>query len=97
MDYNILLKELSEQSSDITLGTAATYIYTGPGGNTWALPSLSANSGKRYQIKNAGSGNLVIASGGTDHMYDNTSVTSITLTPSETKEVIAGSGFWYVL
>lgn len=106
--YNILANDVSkfsgialalnEQAGDATLGSASgVNIYTGAGGNTFTLPSLAAHPGKMLYVKNAGGGNLTVARGGSDNIYDTSSVTSITVAAGASRIFLAGSSFWYVV
>lgn len=87
---------INEQSADQTIGLGSHQIYTGSGGNTWTLPSLTAHAGKIYFIKNAGGGNLTVQRGGSDNIYTTSSVTSFTIAAGAANMIIAGSSFWYV-
>jgi lysophospholipase L1-like esterase len=88
--------QLNEQATSVTLGSTSNNIYTGAGGDTWTLPTLSEHPGKVYFIKNAGSGNLTVQRSGSDNLYDTSSVTSITIAAGASRMIIAGSSFWYV-
>lgn len=94
--FQTLAMGLNEQSGDVTLGNGSIAIYTGSGGNTFTLPSLSGNPGKTYFIKNAGSGNLTLSRGGSDNLWDTSSVTTITIAAGGAVIVSAGTSFWYV-
>lgn len=94
--FQTLAMGLNEQSGDATLGNGSVVIYTGAGGNTFTLPSLATHPGKTYFIKNAGGGNLTLTRGGSDNIYDTSSVTSITIAAGGAVIVSAGSSFWYV-
>lgn len=87
---------LNEQSSSTTLGNGSMVVYTGTGGHTFTLPGLATHPGKVYFIKNAGSGSVTIARGGSDNIYDTSSVTSITVSAGSAVIIGAGSSFWYV-
>lgn len=106
--YNILANDVSkfsgialalnEQSGDATLGAASgVNIYTGAGGHTFTLPSLAVHPGKMLYVKNAGGGNLTVSRGGSDNIYDTSSVTSITVAAGASRIFLAGSSFWYVV
>jgi hypothetical protein len=79
----------------LTLATATDYVFNGTT-TTWTLPILNSNQGRRFHIKNAGSGNITLNRGGSDNIYDASSVTSLTITPGQARILIAGSSFWYV-
>ena len=73
-----------------TLTTTPAIQYTGTGGHTLTLPSLSGNSAQSIRIKNAGSGNVTIATaGGGDVIYTSSSVSSVVLTPGQSMELVA--------
>lgn len=94
--FQTLAMGVNEQAVDATLGNGSIPIYTGSGGNTFTLPSLATHLGKTYFIKNAGSGNLTVARGGSDNIYDTSSVTSITVAAGGAIIISAGTSFWYV-
>lgn len=87
---------LNEPSGSATLANSVNNIYTGTGGDTWTLPSLTKWPGKLYLIKNAGSGSLTIQRSGSDNIYNTSSVTSITVAAGAAIILVAGSNFWYV-
>lgn len=88
---------LNEQASDATLASASGFnVYTGVGGHTWTLPTLSTHPGKIILIKNAGGGDLTVQRGGSDNIYTTSSVTSIIIAAGADVIVCAGSAFWYV-
>jgi len=83
-----------EGSTSITLATATDYVFNGSTA-TYTLPSLNANQGRKYFIKNAGSGNLTISRSGSDNIYDTSSVTSLTVAAGSSVIIVAGPSFWY--
>jgi len=83
-----------EGSGNITLATATDYVFNGSTA-TYTLPSLNANQGRKYFIKNAGSGNLTISRSGSDNIYDTSSVTSLTVAAGSSVILVAGQSFWY--
>lgn len=94
--FETLVLGSNEQSGDQTIGDGSIQTYTGAGGNTWTLPTLSTHPGKIYFIKNAGGGNLTIQRGGSDNIYTTSSVTSFTVAAGANVIINAGGSFWYV-
>jgi len=85
---------ITETSSSITLSTATDYVGNGTT-ETFTLPSLNANQGRVYRIKNAGSGLITVNVSGSDHIYDAASVTSITIAAGASRIISGGPSFWY--
>lgn len=65
-------------SGAISLGSADVYVFNGVTA-TWLLPPISTSIGKRYYIKNRGSGQLTLSRVGADSIYDTAIVTSFIL------------------
>lgn len=78
-----------------TIASASgAYIYNNSTSiGTWTLPALNEY---RYEIKNISDDNLVVQRAGSDNLYDTGSVTSITLTPGQSRTIWGGTSFWYV-
>lgn len=94
--YGAIQNTVIESSAGtLTLDNALHYIFNGTT-TTWTLPALGSNSGVSYYIKNAGSGNITLQRGGSDNIYNTSSVTSITILPGEAKIIVGGTSFWYV-
>lgn len=85
---------IESSAASLTLATATDYVFNGTT-STFTLPSLNANQGRVYRIKNAGSGNLTISRSGTDNIYDASSVTTITIAAGSFRMISAGPSFWY--
>lgn len=82
-------------SSSFNIGKTGIVVFNGSTG-TGTLPSLATYKGAVYFVKNAGSGNLTIASSGSDNLYDTSSVTSIIIAPGAARIISASTSFWYV-
>lgn len=85
---------VENSAGTLTLGKNGHYIFTGTT-TTWTLPSLALYKGAIYYIKNAGSGDITLQRGGSDNIYDTSSVTSITIGAGTSRILVAGASFWY--
>jgi len=76
--------------------SAPLVVYTGAGATTWTLPS-SRYSGQKYVVKNCGGGDITLNRGGSDTIYTTAQVTSITIVPGGSAELIHDGTNWVVL
>lgn len=93
---NTLDESITESSSSsLNLTTSINYIFTGTTG-TFSLPTVDAGiKGRRYKIKNRGSGNLtidVVGSGTT--IYDTAAVASVIIAAGASAEFVLDTTFW---
>jgi hypothetical protein len=77
-------------------GGNQVYIFSGTTA-TWTLPSFAGNVGSNLILENRGSGNVTVNAASGDHIYFNSSITSMTIAPGGSLPLIndgAVSGFW---
>lgn len=73
-----------------------TVIYTGTGGHTETMISAAANAGKRYTVKNKGSGVWTIDATGLGQLWTNAAVNTLTLAVGDSVELISDGTNWIV-
>lgn len=94
---NIMAHSVNESSSGtVIMARIGIYIFTGTT-STYTLPDLAQYQGAVYHIKNAGSGDQTVTRAGADNIYDTSSVTSIVIPAGESRIIVAGTSFWYVI
>ena len=84
---------LESSAGSLTLSSFIQYIFTGST-TTWTLPPLNGNQGRSYHIKNTGSGNITLGVSGSDHIYDTSQVTSVTIAPGAVRTLYASTSNW---
>lgn len=81
-------------ASTLTLTAASqVFVFTGTT-TTWTLPAVSTGSGQFFILENRGSGNITLVPAGTDHIYHRAAVTSVTIAPGSSYEVICDGTYW---
>lgn len=81
-------------AATLTLTAASqVFVFTGTT-TTWTLPAVSTSSGQFFILENRGSGNITLVPAGTDHIYHRAAVTSVTIAPGSSYEVICDGTYW---
>jgi hypothetical protein len=96
ISYSGMPKEISSSAGSLTLiPHSRTYSFSGTT-TTWTLPALTNTVGRRYYIKNRGSGNITLNSnaGGND-IYDTSATNTITISAG-TARIIENDGTYWV-
>lgn len=95
--YAAIAKEVTTSAGTLTLlPHDRTYSFGGTT-TTWTLPALTNTVGRRYLLKNKGSGNITLNSnaGGND-IYDTSATSSITIAPGAARIVENDGTHWIV-
>lgn len=92
-----IIPQVVTTSSATTLTLAITssmYVFTGSSSATWTLPPVSGNSGFGFVLDNRGTAAVSIVPNGSDHIYHNSSVTSIVLGPGDSRTLVDDGTYW---
>lgn len=91
-------RQVTDAGATLTLSVAYNvYEHTGTGA-TWTLPALSGNTGRGWTLIHRGSGTLTVVRAGTNQIYSaGALVTSLTLTPGRTYELVSDGTYWIAI
>lgn len=88
---------INNQAGAYTLTSTDYYVgYTGAGGQTFTLPSVTANVERAYQIKNRGTGNLTLSAGVGQELFTTTNTGTFVLVPGVCVTVISDGTYWVI-
>lgn len=76
--------------------TATIWVFNGTSATTWTLPAVTGNQGRYYIIKNIGTATISLVPAGSDHIFDVSSVTSLSITAGSYIQVYDNASFWVV-
>lgn len=76
------------------MGTQSFQNFTGTTIATWTLPDRATNAARSIWVKNAGTATLTIQRAGTDQIWTNSAINSITLNPGESISFTSIGGYW---
>ncbi len=91
--YAGVLKVTRDAGATLTIDGPGAWIHTGTGA-TWTLPDMAAGEGWALELKNRGSGDLVVQCAGSDEIWTTTNVTSITLKPGQVSGLRSDGGYF---
>jgi hypothetical protein len=90
----IAYRLVSDAGASLTLTTGATvWEFTGTTA-TWTLPTRTGNSGVPLVLQNRGSGVLTVQRAGSEAIYTDSAVTSVTVNPGQTLKLISDGTYW---
>lgn len=84
-------------ASDIALGNATTYVFTGTTRARWVLPPLSATMNRMYFIKNRGSASITILCSQKEKIYTSAPVSTTEVAPGKSLILQNDGTYWLVL
>jgi hypothetical protein len=81
----------SSSSTSLTLTTHQVYVFTGTSEATWTMPALATRA---VFVKNNGEANLIVQRAGSDQLWTDAAVTSLTLEPGQGAMLAGVGGYW---
>jgi hypothetical protein len=81
----------------LTLAGSSVYVFSGTT-TTWTLPAVAGTTGKRYKIKNRGSGNITLGTtSAANEIYSTSAVNSLTISAGQAVELVSDGTYYLVM
>ena len=92
-----ILGGVTVTSSTTTLASQTYYIFSGSAAVAWTLPSMVANVGRMYFVKNRGSANVTVTAASGQYIYAAASAGTYVVSAGESAMFVSDGAFWNVM